>query len=233
LSIKNKKKGHIDVSILIPVYNEEQAIYGVIDGIDNILKKQQWTFEIIAIDDGSNDETYKILEKTNAVIVKHINRRGYGAALKSGLKKANGNCIVMLDGDGTYPLDEIPTILAAMKNADMVIGARIGPQIYETTQRKILKKIIQAILIRYLKTDIQDFNSGCRAFKYKAIMSMFDDLPDGFSFTTTSTVVFIKRGLQIEYVPINYYRRVGKSKFHPIKDTLKVFLLLYRIMVQS
>ena len=115
------------ISIIIPAYNEEKSIKETLEKISGVMEKSEFPFEIIAVNDGSTDNTEKILEKISGIkIVKNSINKGYGASLKIGIKKAEGNWIFIMDADGSYPIKSIPEFLKQMEEYDLITGARVG-----------------------------------------------------------------------------------------------------------
>ncbi|MCD5383756.1 glycosyltransferase family 2 protein [candidate division WOR-3 bacterium] len=219
------------VSVVIPVYDEEATIENVIDGVKNALT--DWDYEVIIVDDFSCDSTYEILKNKNEIkLIRHIENKGVGMARKRGILEATGDVIVMLDGDGTYPAEEIPHLLQFIPEYDMVVGARK----IESGTRKILrtlaKKFIKKIAEYITGKKIPDLNSGMRVFKKSVAVRFLGLLPDGHSWVSTQTIAFLSDKYDVKYVPIDYYKREGgKSSFHPIADTLSFFLLVFRTVL--
>lgn len=214
------------VSIVIPAYNEEDSISEVIDQIDAVMKKQEASYEILVVNDGSTDKTGEVLKLAPVNVIQHEFNRGYGASLKSGIKKACGEIIVITDADGTYPPEEIPNLLSHMDECDMVVGARIGAKAEIPLIRKPAKWFLSKLANYLSGTKIPDLNSGLRAFRKETAMEFYHMLPRGFSFTTTITLGMHSNDYVIKYIPIDYLKRSGKSKIHPIKDTLNFILLI-------
>ncbi len=214
------------VSIVIPAYNEEDSIVAVIDQVDAVMKKQEASYEIIVVNDGSTDKTGEVLKLATVNVIQHEFNRGYGASLKSGIKKARGEIIVITDADGTYPPEEIPKLLSHMEKCDMVVGARIGAKAKIPLIRKPAKWFLSKLANYLSGTKIPDLNSGLRAFRKETAMEFYHMLPRGFSFTTTITLGMHSNDYVIKYIPIDYLKRSGKSKIHPIKDTLNFILLI-------
>ncbi len=201
------------VTVIIPAYNEESGIGGVIEELKAVLAQSRIPHEIIVVDDGSTDQTFSAAQRSGARVFQHRRNRGYGAALKTGIMAAQYESIVITDADGTYPVDRIPEILDKLQTADMVVGARISKNI--SLVRRPAKWILKR-LSEYITGDhIPDLNSGLRAFRRHFIRQYFGILPDKFSFTTTSTVAMLCDNYKITYIPIDYYKRSGKSKIVP------------------
>lgn len=217
------------ISIVIPAYNEAEGLGNVLKEIKKALVASSWEHEIIVVDDGSTDDTYEILKGiSNIKLLKHDTNRGYGAALKTGIENAEHDLILIMDGDGSYPPDEIPSLLEHAPTHAMVVGARTGKNVKIPLLRRPAKYLL-SLLANYLSgMKIPDINSGLRVFRKEIAKKFMDILPQGFSFTTTLTLACISNNYSVKYVPINYYSRKGKSTIHPIKDTVNFALLMVK-----
>lgn len=221
-----------DLTIIIPAYNEEKSIGEDIDVIIKTMKKANYRYEIIVVDDGSTDKTTQIVKaKKGAELIQHSCNKGVGAARKTGILKAKGEIIVMTDGDGTYPNQDIPKLLTYMKDYDMVVGARIGENVQWPLMRRPARWFIRKLASYLITTKIPDLNSGLRVFKKDLARKFFNILPDNHSWVSTITLAFLANGYTIKYVPIDYYKRKGKSTIHPIKDTYNFVSLVIRTVM--
>jgi glycosyltransferase involved in cell wall biosynthesis len=216
----------VNVSIVIPAYNEEDSITPVMNEIDGVMKSLGKSYEIIVVDDGSTDKTGEVLQLAPVNVIKHEFNRGYGASLKTGIKKSCGEVIIITDADGTYPPEEIPNILEHIETCDMVVGARIGANAQIPLIRKPAKWCLNKLANYLSGRKIPDLNSGLRAFRKETVMEFYSMLPQGFSFTTTITLGMLSKDYVVKYIPIDYLKRAGKSKIHPIKDTLNFIRLI-------
>lgn len=218
----------MNVSVIIPAYNEEQSIGSVLDKIKEVLDKLKGGSEIIVVNDGSTDKTSDIALRKGVRVVNHDFNHGYGASIKTGVRQSKYDIILITDADGTYPAEDIPNIVKHMENFDMVVGARVGEKVKIPSLRKPAKWILVKLANYLSESNIIDLNSGLRAVK-KDIFDKFNKLfPDGFSLTTTITLIMLTNGYKVKYVPINYFSRVGKSKIRPIRDTWNFFQLIIR-----
>lgn len=209
------------ISIVLPVYNEEEAVAQTIREIREVMGKTKYPYEIIAVDDGSVDKSGKILEKIKGInVIHHPYNLGYGAAIKTGIKAAKGDWILITDSDGTYPSKDIPRILSYIGKYDMVVGARGigGKTIKVPLLRRPAKKILSLLANFLTGRKIPDLNSGLRVFKKEIAEEFFHLFPQGFSFTTTITLACLTNGYTVKYVPIEYFKRKGKSSISPAKD---------------
>lgn len=222
-------------TIIVPCYNEENAILETLSSLQHSLR-DAGDYELIVVNDGSTDGSSIILEKAkkehaNIRVVNHVRNKGYGAALKTGIRKANCNIIVITDADGTYPNERIPELVNMLESedADMLVGARTaeGEVTYPT-----IRKIPKWFLTRYCSwiacRDIPDINSGLRVFRKDIAERFFNIFPDGFSFTVTITLAMLTNHYDVRYVPIGYSARIGNSKIKPIRDTLNFIQLIVR-----
>lgn len=219
-------------TVIIPCYNEEQAITQTLDEIRRALAFGP-DYEVIVVDDGSTDRTCEWAEQAAADdvrvrVVRHPRNRGYGASLKTGLRHARSEWIVITDADGTYPNDRIPDLLARTRAADMVVGSRTAPNSHYPWIRKIPKAFLRLYASWIASFSIPDLNSGLRAFRRSVALRFFRILPNGFSFTTTITLAMLTNDCVVEYMPISYEKRIGQSKIRPIRDTVNFFHLIAR-----
>lgn len=216
-------------TIIIPAFNEAEAIGPTLQKmIDLNLDKK---YEIIVVDDGSDDDTYEVASAFPIRALRHNVNKGYGAALKTGIRKAVGEKIILMDSDGQHNPDSIEQIDELLEENDMVIGVRSGKS-YQVQNRKLGKKIIRKVGEYLVEQKLPDFNSGYRGFQKELINQMLHMMPNGFSFSTTSTIAFIKEGYNVATIPITVEERVGrKSSVRFFKDGSKTMLLLFRIIM--
>lgn len=215
------------LSIVIPAHNEEKAIGAVLDELIEVLEGQK--YEIIVVDDGSTDKTPKIVQKKDSIkLIQHHYNKGYGAAIKTGIKNATNEVILIIDGDGSYPVKAIPEFLKEADKYDMVVGARTGKEVKIQLYRRPAKWFLSKLANYLAETKIPDLNSGMRIFRRKEVERFLNILPNKFSFTTTLTLAYHTTGLLVKYVPINYYKRAGKSKIRPFKDGFNFIMLIFR-----
>ena len=222
----NKNK---TISVVIPAYNEEKGISEVLADLKTILDDTHLQYEIIIVDDGSSDKTAEIVQKQDFVrLIQHPVNRGYGAALKTGIKSASGDWILITDADGTYPNESIPELLKYSGEYDMVVGARTGENVSIPMYRRPAKLFLTKLANYLVETKIPDLNSGMRLFRKEDSMKYFHILPSGFSFTTTITLSYLSDGFLVKYVPIDYHERHGSSKIKPFKDGMNFILLILK-----
>ena len=220
-------------SIIIPAYNEEAGIASVIEGILSVMDRSNIDYELLVVDDGSTDRTAEIVRESGVGLIQHSSNRGYGAALKTGISRANYKAILITDADGTYPDERIPDLIRVYKegNFDMVIGARTGENVSVPIMRKPAKWIISKLANYLTRMKIPDLNSGLRVMRKEALEKFMQILPDGFSFTTTITLALLTNAYSVKYVQVDYYKRKGTSKINPIKDTFNFIVLIIRTVL--
>ena len=218
----------ITVSVLIPAYNEEESITGTVEAIRKYAGMVK-ALEIIVINDGSRDRTGEIARTLPVTLIEHETNTGYGSGLKDGLRQAQYEFILIADADGTYPLEDIPRLLAEAPNYAMVVGARTGAIVKVPPLRKPGKWLITRLAEYLSQRKIPDLNSGFRVFRKDVALRFLTLYPDGFSFTTTITLAMLTNHYKVKFIPINYHRRVGKSSIKPLRDFTNFTILIIRI----
>lgn len=224
------------LSIVIPAYNEEGGIAPVLEELRDLLAELDLDLpvEVIIVNDGSKDATDKAIEPFVGELFRLLNHRenrGYGAALKTGIRHAKHPWILITDADGTYPNAFLPDLLTHRDTHEMVVGARTGEKTHIPLLRRPPKWVLRTLASRLSGQRIPDLNSGFRLMRKEVVERYFHILPDGFSFTTTITLAMFSDGYQVRYVPIDYHRRAGKSKIRPIADTIGFLKLIFRTMI--
>ena len=225
-------------TVVIPCYNEKNGIRETVENIYSIFSTNNIdNIEVIIVNDGSRDGTDAILNSLedeytgrNFQVLHHKRNQGYGASLKTGIRRSKSEYICITDADGTYPNNRIPELIhtAQSKDLDMLVGARIGEDVNYSKIRSIPKMILVPWVSFLCGSDVPDMNSGLRVFKRKLALDFLNLLPDGFSFTTTITICLFRNKYAVEYVPISYCKRIGKSHIKPFKDTLRFIQLITR-----
>ncbi len=225
-----------DFSIIVPVFNEEKAVGKFTKTLIRLKEEIKNSFEVIFVNDGSSDNTGNILEKTempdNFKIISYKNNRGYGAAIKAGIKKSKSENIVLCDADGSYPIEKIPEMILkySESGADMLTAERSSGK-GSSLARKPAKFFLRKLAEYLAGYRIPDLNSGMRIFKKSLFEKFLKIIPDGFSLTTTITLSFLGDGHRVEYFPIEYSQRKGKSKIRPLRDTLNFLSLILRTII--
>ncbi len=207
--------------MVIPALNEEKTIGLVIDQLKECLVSARLPFEIIVVDDGSQDKTAELARARKVQLISHPIPGGYGLSIRDGILKAQYDYVGIIDADNTYPAQKIIEWLEYLDHFDMVVGARTGKVFRESLWKYPMRKIFHWICEFVTGIKIPDVNSGLRIFKKDVVLQFKENFCLGFSFTTTITLAFHLNGYFIKYVPIDYYKRAGKSHVRFIKDTLR------------
>ena len=222
----------MNVSIIIPCYNEARSIISTLNRLQKILKKTKLKYEIIVIDDASSDSSKELIKKFKNKffrLIEHERNLGYGASLKDGIKIAKYEWICITDADGTYPIEDIPRLANYTSRYDMVIGARVGKHVKIPLIRKPAKWFLKKLAEYLTKRKIPDLNSGLRIFKKEIAHKFMSLFPDGFSFTTTITIACLTNNYRVKFIPINYYKRKGKSSINALRDFSGFIQLIIRL----
>ena len=218
------------VSVVIPAFNEGDHVAAQIRAVQAVMAQTSWRFEIILVDDGSNDDTAARADATGVRVLRRRTNRGYGAALKLGIEASRYDWILITDADGTYPTEAIPDLLAAASGNSMVVGARTGVTVRVPLARRPAKWFLRWLASYLAGQRLPDINSGLRLMRKDLVARYAHLLPDGFSFTTTITLAAACNGHPVEYFPINYHARLGESKIRP-RHAYDFTLLILRTIV--
>lgn len=217
------------LTVVIPARNEAGSVGRVVREVRAALG--DLGARVIVIDDGSTDATAQESVTAGAEVIAG-SRRGYGAAVKRGLLAAESSVVVLLDADGTYPAEALPGLVAAVRDgADHAVGSRVLPEARVPLLRRPAKWVIRMLASLLARAAIPDLNSGLRAFRRERVLPLLRLFPDGFSFTTTLTMAALLEGWETAWIPVPYRRRVGRSKFRPLRDTARLLLALLRAVV--
>lgn len=222
----------LDVSIVLPVYDEVGHLEAEIVRIRAAMDGSPFTYEIIAVDDGSTDGSTELLRTIDGIrLIELARNRGSGASRRAGTRAARGEVVVWTDCDMTYPNDEIPNLVKELDGFDQVVGARRTEEGTAKFLRVPAKWTIRRLAQYLTKTEIPDLNSGFRAFSRDVAKQFLHLLPEGFSCVTTITMSFLANGYTVKYVPIDYRARAGESKFHWRTDTQRYLLQVVRLVL--
>jgi glycosyltransferase involved in cell wall biosynthesis len=213
------------VTIIIPAYNEEKAIGPVINQL--YAECADLFHEVIVVDDGSTDCTAQIVAATPARLIQHKRNRGYGAALKTGVRAAQTEYVLTMDSDGQHRVEYVRKLCNAIGDFDMVVGERTS--LVHSPLWRMPGKWLLGVIANYLaRRTIPDLNSGLRVMRRSVVSKYLHICPNGFSFSTTITMVMLTRDYMVEYVPIEVEKRIGKSKVS-ISTGLNTLILIVRI----
>jgi len=216
------------LTIIVPAFNEEDGIGQTLDNLIPIAKKNN--FEIIVINDGSKDKTGEILNSREVKIINHPQNKGYGAALKTGIKAARTNYIALYDADGQHNPEDLVNLWNNIGDCDMLVGMR-GKDSHQDWIRKPGKWILKKTADFLTGVKIPDLNSGLRVIKRECLINKLHLFSDSFSFSTTSTVALMNMGYYVDYYPIKVNKRVGKSSVKQLKHGTNTLILILRMVI--
>jgi glycosyltransferase involved in cell wall biosynthesis len=212
------------VSVVIPAYNEEEAIGEVVTAA---LSRAGWR-EVLVVDDGSGDRTAERAQAAGARVVRHPYNKGNGAAVKTGIREAQGEVVLLLDADGQHDPAEMLRLTAPVGVFDMVIGARSFAD--QPTVRALGNAVFMALASWLTGRRILDLTSGFRAAKRERLLEILHLLPNGFSYPTTSCLAFLKAGHNVAFEAVQARPRVGTSKINVARDGVKFLLIILKIV---
>ena len=221
------------ISIVIPAFNEEEGIADTVVRCKNLLATLPATpdHEIVVVDDGSTDRTSEILRTLGVKEVRHSRNLGYGKSLKDGIAAARHDRIVMMDADGTYPVEEIPALLASFEQGNhLVIGCRGGGHYHQPRYKQWMRQVLRGIVEFAAGRDIPDVNSGLRLFSKSEITPYLERFCNTFSFTTSQTLAYFLTGKRVAFLPITYDGRKGRTKINLLRDSLRTMGYILRLV---
>jgi glycosyltransferase involved in cell wall biosynthesis len=222
----------LDVSIILPVYNEAEHLVQEVNRVRAAMDASPYSYEIIVVDDGSSDNSAEVASQIDGIrFLPYLQNRGSGSARKAGTQVARGRVTVWTDVDMTYPNDTIPQLVKELEGYDQVVGARTSEEGTHKALRVPAKWLIRKLAQFLTGTKIPDLNSGFRAFRTDVARQYLNQLPVGFSCVTTITMTFLANGYSVKYVPIDYAKRAGESKFHWYRDTQRYATQVVRMIL--
>jgi len=225
----------VRVSVVVPCYNEENGVGGVVADLKASLAgaglKEAEDFEVIVVDDGSDDASAAAAESAGARVLRHPCNRGYGRSLFTGFAAAKFPWVLMIDGDGSYPPEDAARLLPYAPRFDMVVGARQGTLFWGNPLRAFLRWIYLFLAGFVAGEIIPDANSGLRLIRKEAFDSSMPILCYGYSLSTTMTLSFIQGGRFVKFVPIGYRVRTGRSKVRSLRDIPRTLQIMVQIML--
>lgn len=214
-----------EASIIIPAFNEEKNIAGIISRLKSLYPE----LEIIVVNDGSKDCTAQVAGEAGAVVYSHPHNIGNGAAIKTGIRKARGDILVFMDGDGQHNPEDIAEFLKHFPDYDMVVGARHSSD-QATPVRAFGNRIFNRLASYVAKFAVQDLTSGFRAIKADIARQFLYLLPNTYSYPTTLTLCVLRNGRSLRYVPIRaHMRKSGKSRINTFRDGVRFFMIIVKI----
>jgi len=226
----------MNVSVIIPAYNESETIGEVIKKIKTVgaafTAAPNEGFEIIVVDDGSTDNTADIAKKEGAAVISHPYNIGNGASVKTGVRAATKDYLVLMDGDLQHDPADIPKLLAGLEKYDMVVGARTKG-FHLSFIRSCLNSVLNKIASMLANHKVEDLTSGFRAVKRERMLEFLHLLPNTFSYPSTITLAMFKAGYPVKYEELSTItkRSKGKSKIRLISDGIRFLCIVARIIM--
>lgn len=218
------------VAVVIPAYNEENAIIPTIEKVRQVLNEAKIPFELVVVNDGSKDGTAAAAKTTGVHLVDFPHNGGYGRALKAGIAVTKAPLVAIIDADGTYPAEMLPQMIEMAAYNQMVVGDRGVAMKGVPMIRKPAKWVLNNLASYLAGHKITDLNSGLRVFQRPELERFIHLLPNAFSFTTTITLCMLASGFNVSYLPITYGKRVGVSKIKAV-DFFRFMMLVFRLTV--
>ena len=212
-----------DTSIVIPAFNEQEAIAAVVERLAG-----RGFREVVVVDDGSSDATATRAEQAGARVVRHPYNKGNGAAVKTGVREAQGEVVLLMDADGQHDPEEARALYGPIGAYDMVIGARRARD--QGLVRALGNAVFRLLASWLTGRPIPDLTSGYRAARRDRLVEVLPLLPNGFSYPTTSCLAFLKAGWSVSFTPIQAQRRIGRSKIRVARDGVRFLLIIFKIV---
>jgi glycosyltransferase involved in cell wall biosynthesis len=212
-------------TVIIPAFGEGPAVADVVTA----LRRAACWKEILVIDDGSEDDTGVRAREAGAIVIRHPYNKGNGASLKTGIRHASGEWILVMDGDGQHHPGDALRLVGLLGEFDLVIGAR-SPQTQATTTRRWGNDLLNRLASYLAQSSVPDLTSGFRAARREHLLEFLHLLPNGFSSPTTTTLAFLRAGYNVHFEPIDARQRNGQSKIRLARDGAKFFLILLKVI---
>lgn len=226
--MNDNEEEKIFLTVIIPAYEEEAIIAAVVSGVHQVLDSNDLKYEIVVVDDGSKDATGKEADKAGAKVIRHPYNIGNGAAVKTGIRAASGEVLVLMDGDGQHDPGEIPDLLERMDMYQMVVGARTMGRNTDF-HRDIGNRIYNWLASYVCGRRIPDLTSGFRVIRSEVAREFLRLLPNTFSYPSTITLAIARSGYPFTYHPITIAKRKGISKIKLIRDGLRFLLIIFKV----
>jgi glycosyltransferase involved in cell wall biosynthesis len=214
------------VSVVIPAFEEASAV-GVV--VQSLRAAATWR-EVLVIDDGSADETATAASAAGAEVVRHPYNKGNGASIKTGIRHASGEYVLIVDGDGQHTAADAVRLVAFLGEYDLVVGTRAGSTQQASAARHMGNNVLNWVASYLTGREIPDLTSGLRAARTSGLREFLHLLPNGFSTPTTTTLSFVKAGYSVRFEPITVGARLGKSKIKLVSDGARFLMILLKVI---
>ena len=212
-------------SVIIPAFNEVETIGGV---VSELRRAAAWR-EIIVVDDASTDDTGSAACAAGASVIRHPYNKGNGASVKSGIRKASGEWVLIIDADGQHSPADALRLVQQLGEYDLVVGARSAAT-QATPARRLGNRVLNQLASYLTQRTIPDLTSGFRAARRRYLVEFLHMLPNGFSTPTTTTLAFVRAGYNVRFEPVDARPRSGTSKIRLARDGAKFFLILLKVI---
>lgn len=213
------------VTVVIPALDEAATIGDV---VTRLRTAARW-HDVLVVDDGSADRTAELAASVGARVIRHPYTKGNGAAVKTGIRQAAGEFVLIIDGDGQHPPADAVRLASRLGEYDLVVGAR-APSSHASIGRRAGNALLNALATYLTGRAIPDLTSGFRAARRECLREFLHLLPNGFSAPTTTTLAFIRAGYSVAFEPVGTARRVGRSKIHFTRDGATFLLIVLKIV---
>lgn len=230
-----RERDEVGISVVVPIFEEEETLKSLIPSIIKVLRDQGISFEIVAVDDGSEDDSLRVLRDLKKMhpdtlkVVRHLHNKGNGASLRTGIRVAQGKLVVTMDADAQHDPEDIIKLLAEIPPYDLVIGART--ESYRGSwSRGFANRFYNWFASWLSRTEVKDLTSGFRVMRREAVLHFLPLFPNGFSAPTTTTLAFLKAGYNVAFLPIHVGKRAaGKSKINLWGDGTQFIMIILRM----
>jgi len=213
------------VTVVVPAFNEASGIGPVVTALRSAARWQ----DVLVVDDGSTDDTAGAAERAGARVIRHPYNKGNGASVKTAIRSAAGEWILIVDGDGQHRAGDALRLVSRLGEYDLVIGAR-DPRTQATSGRRVGNAVLNWLASYLTERTIPDLTSGFRAARREYLVEFLHLLLNGFATPTTTTLAFIKAGYNVGFEPIGALPRVGTSKIRFASDGAKFLLILLKVI---
>jgi len=212
-------------SVVIPAYNEAASIASVVRAL---AAAAAW-HEILVVDDGSSDGTGPQAAAAGARVLRHPYNKGNGAAVKTGIRHATGQIVLIVDADGQHQPSDAARLVSHLDAYELVVGAR-STRTQANSARRLGNAVLNHLASYLTEHHIPDLTSGFRAARRECLVEFLHLLPNGFSTPTTTTLAFMKAGYSVHFEPVDAARREGSSKIRLGADGLQFFMILLKVI---
>ncbi len=214
------------VTVVLPAFEEAVAVGTVV----RALREAAAWKEVLVVDDGSSDDTAAVAATAGARVIRHPYNKGNGAAVKTGIRNASGDFILIVDADGQHSASDAVRLVGFLGEYDLVVGTRAGSSQQASAARHAGNNLLNWLASYLTGRDIPDLTSGMRAARTSGLREFLHLLPNRFSTPTTTTLAFVKAGYSVRFEPISVGPRLGKSKIKFVSDGARFLVILLKVI---